>query len=72
MKPEEAIVVLTDWAWNLFNVIQIENQTISRLNAIASVDALDQSISASPTQAQVQNIQQKLNEIITAAQIVEG
>lgn len=60
---------LLDWAYSMYQVLESEQKVLTRLNEIAAVSKLDQTISATPTQAEVQAIQTKINELIDAAQI---
>lgn len=55
---------LNDW----FRVRVIQQRTTARMDSIKAIEPLTQTISSSPTQAEVQAIQAKINEIISAAQ----
>lgn len=65
----ENVAAILNWAFQLYQILEAEQQVLSRLNAIAAVDTLTQSISNPPTQAQVTALQTKVNELIAAAQI---
>lgn len=62
-------VALTEWAWGLYRELVVENRVVDRLNAIKAVGQLTQTISATPTQAEVEAVQEKLNAIIAAADV---
>lgn len=57
-----------EWAWDLYRNLVIEEQVENRLTAVASVSPLTQTISATPTQSEVEALQAKVNELIAAAQ----
>lgn len=66
-NPQVDAQLLTNWAYDLYRVMVVELQLPDRINAIADVPPLTTTISASPTQAQVQEISNKINAVIAAA-----
>jgi len=65
--PNVDNAAIVDWAWNVYRVVVIEQQIPDRLNAIASLPIISTVISASPTQAQVEELKSKINAIISAS-----
>lgn len=55
------------WSQNFFKSVVIEQRLAARVDKVASVAPLTQEISASPTKEEVQALQDKINELITAA-----
>lgn len=66
-NPAVDAQLLTNWAYDLYRAVVVELQLPDRVNAIADVPQLTTEISASPTQAQVEQIRDKINAIIVAA-----
>lgn len=66
-SPQVDTQALTNWAYDLYKAVVVEQQLPQRLNAIADLDPITTTISASPTQAEVQELKDKINAIINAA-----
>lgn len=66
-NPNEAINSLQQWVANVYQVLEQEQRVTQRLTALASIETLDLTVSASPTQAEVQSVVDKVNEVIAAA-----
>lgn len=75
LDKDEAFRVLLQWCNDAYRILQLEapalNQHLAsleaRLDAIAAVGELSQTISGTPTQAEVQTVQNALNAVIAAA-----
>ena len=66
-NPADDSKAMVDWAWILYKNLVIETQMAQRLEAIANVSKLTQTITDPPTKTEVENIQTAVNEIIEAA-----
>ena len=55
------------WAHRWFQVTVIQQRMASRLDEISKIESLTQTISTSPTKAEVEKLQSKINEIIAAS-----
>ena len=66
-NPAEAIGALQQWVSNVYQVLEQEQRVTQRLTALASVETLELTVSATPTQAEVQSVVDKMNELIAAA-----
>jgi oligoendopeptidase F len=55
------------WAHQWFKATVIEQRLASRIDKVAAITTLTQTISASPTKAEIEAIQAKINEIINAS-----
>jgi hypothetical protein len=64
----ENIQALLDWTYSVYQILEAEQQILTRVNDIAAVAPLTQTISATPTKAEVEALQSKINELIAAAQ----
>lgn len=62
------IDALYKWANDWFRTRVMRQRTTARVDAAAAVTPLEQVISASPTQAEVEAIQAKINELIQSLQ----
>jgi hypothetical protein len=67
-NQEENTRALLDWTFSVYQILESEQQITTRINSIAQVEPLSQSISATPTQVEIQAIQNKINELIAASQ----
>lgn len=65
--PED-IRNLYRWATDWYKARVIQQRTNARIQAAADIEQLTQTISATPTQSEVQNIQNKINEMIQSLQ----
>lgn len=63
---------IVNWAYDLYRVVVVEQQIPNRLNAIATIPAITTGISGSPTQAEVEELRDKINAIITASAPATG
>lgn len=61
------LAAIVSWAYDLYKAVVVEQQLPDRLNAIADLDPITTTISATPTQAEVDELKQKINAIINAA-----
>lgn len=66
-NPQLDSVALTNWAYDLYKAVVVEQQLPARLNAIADLAQITTTISNPPTQAEVTEIKNKINAIINAA-----
>lgn len=66
-NPQVDAQLLTNWAYDLYRTVVVELQLPDRINAVADLPPLTTSISASPTQGQVEELRDKINAIISAA-----
>lgn len=64
--PSTDIASLQTWAYALYQDLVVEQRVVQKLDAIAALGTLTQTISNPPTQAEVQAVQDKLNAIIEA------
>ena len=58
---------IMNWAQDLYRVVLVEQKIPERLNQIATLAQITTTISNPPTQAQVEELKQKINAIIAAA-----
>lgn len=65
---KQDLMAMTEFMWSLYQALVIENRIDLRTQAMDALTQLDQEISATPTQAEIQAIQTKLNEVIAALQ----
>lgn len=61
------ISTLQSYCFQLYSTVVIQGRVLERLNAISNLTAVSESISASPTQAEVVTLAQKINAIISGA-----
>lgn len=64
-NPTEDASAILSWAYQLYQVLEREQGIVSKSQRLRAVVPLTQTISASPTQDEVEAIQTKINEIIT-------
>lgn len=68
-NPKTDVQVLEEYSYQLYTALVIDAQINDRLDRVAALSKLDLTISASPTQAEVQAVASKVDELITAATI---
>lgn len=58
---------IVKYSYQLYSAVVIQGRLLERLNAVAALTEVSETISATPTQAEVLAIAQKINAIINAA-----
>lgn len=68
-NPKNDVQVLEEYSYQLYNALIFDAQINDRLDRIAALSKLELTISATPTQAEVQAVADKVDALITAATI---
>jgi hypothetical protein len=68
-NPKIDVQVLEEYSHQLYNALIIGAQIVDRLDRVAALTPLNLTISASPSQAQVQAIANKIDALIEASTI---
>jgi hypothetical protein len=68
-NPSQAVQMLADYIHSLFTGIVTESELPDRIDRVAGLPLLAMTVSASPTQAEVQKVADRLDEIIKLLQI---
>ena len=68
-NPSQAVQMLADYTHNLFTGLVTEAEIPDRIERVAELPLLSMTVSASPTQAEVQKVADRLDEIIKLLQI---
>jgi len=55
------------YSYQLYSAVVVQGRLLERLNAIAALTEASETVSASPTQAEVLALAEKINQIINAA-----
>jgi hypothetical protein len=55
------------YSYQLYSAVVVQGRLLERINALAALEPVSETVSGSPTQAEVVAIAQKINAIINAA-----
>lgn len=68
-NPKIDVSTLEEYTHQLYNALIVDAQLADRLDRIEALGQLDLTISATPTQSEVESVRDKLNAVIAAASI---